>query len=294
MRMIMIVALFHLAFVLANGELPLFAQSLFPQGVANSNRFVQAMNSANAEAKNGLSRARKNLAQAKGEQARAEALKQVREAVAHYFDEDMKRRERELTQIRERIINMESRLKKRVTAKREILELQLKLLTFEADGLGLFATDLATVRGSYPLNPSWAPGRQMTQPTNSVAYPQPTWPESAVVAGQPSLRPLGQSEFSEVRKNLRRLRKKLADVVDQGERDLIGEELMTSMTAYFEADMKLREAELTGIKKRVDDMEQHLNKRAAAKQEIVDLQVRMFEKEAEGLGFFDCKCHYLI
>jgi len=54
-----------------------------------------------------------------------------------------------------------------------------------------------------------------------------------------------------------------------------------------EADIEHRQAELDKIKQRVAEMEAHLEKRAAAKDEIIDLRVQVLVNQAEGLGWSD-------
>jgi hypothetical protein len=66
-------------------------------------------------------------------------------------------------------------------------------------------------------------------------------------------------------------RKKLADLLDK----------------YFDADMKARAAELTKVEERVKKLRTLFDTRASKKQEIIDLQVKVLENEADGLGFFN-------
>lgn len=55
---------------------------------------------------------------------------------------------------------------------------------------------------------------------------------------------------------------------------------------YFDSDMQRRQADLEKVKQRVAKLEELLSKRQAAKQEIVDLQLKTMVNESEGLGFF--------
>jgi hypothetical protein len=76
------------------------------------------------------------LREAEGDAARVELSKQLEEAIAKYFDDDMKTRESELTKLEERVSKLRSQLDRRRRAKQEIIQLQLKVLMNEADGLG--------------------------------------------------------------------------------------------------------------------------------------------------------------
>ena len=63
-------------------------------------------------------------------------------------------------------------------------------------------------------------------------------------------------------------------------------ELREALGEYFDRDMEFRQKELDEVKKGLVDMSDRLQKRANAKDEIVDLQLQMIVNEAEGLGFF--------
>lgn len=63
-------------------------------------------------------------------------------------------------------------------------------------------------------------------------------------------------------------------------------ELREALGEYFDRDMEFRQKELDEVKKGLRTMSDRLQKRAKAKDEIVDLQLQMIVNEAEGLGFF--------
>ena len=65
-----------------------------------------------------------------------ELTKQLESAVDKYFDDDMKARETELTKLEERLSKLRNQLDRRRKAKAEIIQLQIKVLLNEADGLG--------------------------------------------------------------------------------------------------------------------------------------------------------------
>ena len=62
--------------------------------------------------------------------------------------------------------------------------------------------------------------------------------------------------------------------------------MWVALTEYFDLDMRQRRAELDRLTKRSDDMVALLTKRAAAKDQLIDLQLKAFKYEAEGLGLF--------
>jgi hypothetical protein len=55
---------------------------------------------------------------------------------------------------------------------------------------------------------------------------------------------------------------------------------------YFDEDMKERAAELDKVEDRVKKLRAQLGKRGDKKEEILDLQFKVLENEADGLGFF--------
>jgi len=67
---------------------------------------------------------------------KAELTKQLEAAVTKYFDTDLQGRETELAKIEERVKKLRAQLDRRRTAKAEIIQLQLKVLANEAEGLG--------------------------------------------------------------------------------------------------------------------------------------------------------------
>jgi len=67
---------------------------------------------------------------------KAELTKQLEAAVAKQFDRDMENRETELTKLEERLSKLRAQLDRRRKAKTDIIQLQVKVLANEAEGLG--------------------------------------------------------------------------------------------------------------------------------------------------------------
>ena len=80
---------------------------------------------------------------------------------------------------------------------------------------------------------------------------------------------------------------KVRDADSDGTKAEARKELTTLLDKYFEEDMKRRADELAKIEERVKKLHALLEKRAAKKQEIIDLQIKVLENEADGLGFFN-------
>ena len=102
----------------------------------------QTYNVPTAQARSDIDQLMKTLNNADDEAKKTDITKKLEEAVAKYFDEDMKARETELTKIEERVKKLASQLDRRRKAKSEIIQLQLKVLINEAEGLGFGGTSI--------------------------------------------------------------------------------------------------------------------------------------------------------
>ncbi len=83
---------------------------------------------------------------------------------------------------------------------------------------------------------------------------------------------------------VRGLRQALAS--GRGNRKKIESDLRKALSDYFMADMQSRNAQLEQIRKRVESMEQKLQRRMKSHDEVVELQLKLLIHEADGLGFF--------
>jgi hypothetical protein len=88
----------------------------------------------------------------------------------------------------------------------------------------------------------------------------------------------------QVLKKINELRSKLT--LPEEDRQEVAKQLKTALIEYFIADMQHRVRELDEIKAKVAEMEAKLDKRLRSQQEAVDLQLSIFLREADGLGFF--------
>ncbi len=79
--------------------------------------------------------------------------------------------------------------------------------------------------------------------------------------------------------------RKLRQAATPEEKQQATEALGKLLGEYFDSDMQRRQANLEKVKQRVAKLEELLSKRQAAKQEIVDLQLKTMVNESEGLGF---------
>lgn len=99
---------------------------------------------AKMEASQRLANAMSEFHRAQGDDAKAAAQKKLLEALTKYFDADMKVREAGLQKVEAQVKTLRSQFDKRASKKQEILELQLKLLENETEGLGFFGAHSRT------------------------------------------------------------------------------------------------------------------------------------------------------
>jgi hypothetical protein len=89
------------------------------------------------------------------------------------------------------------------------------------------------------------------------------------------------SDWSKVEK----LTNELVEAKDDKQKTAVTDKLKSAVDKCFEADMKGREAELKRLQERLDKLKAQLDKRRKAKDEIVQLEVKVLTNEAAGLGF---------
>lgn len=77
----------------------------------------------------------------------------------------------------------------------------------------------------------------------------------------------------------------LATAGNEEERERAKASLRKALNLQFDADMEQREKELAGIRERLTEMTRLLEKRSAAKEQIVDLRLQVLAQDADGLGW---------
>ncbi|TXT39462.1 MAG: hypothetical protein FD138_74 [Planctomycetota bacterium] len=80
------------------------------------------------------------LREANDDPKKADLTKQLDAAIVAIFDKDMSSRETDLSQLEERLTKLRAQLDRRRKSKSEIIQLQIKLMVNEADGLGFSGT----------------------------------------------------------------------------------------------------------------------------------------------------------
>jgi hypothetical protein len=113
------------------------------------------------------------LRDAKSEEARSAARKKLVDVLNNIFDEDMKKRATELQKVEDRVKKLRGLYDKRLDKQKEIVELQVKVLENEADGLG-FLEDLT------PRPVGWPNSSPAVAPQYSVPRPQDIYQERRI------------------------------------------------------------------------------------------------------------------
>jgi hypothetical protein len=117
----------------------------------------------------------------KGEPAKEAAVKELSGLLEKSFDRDLDRREKQISQVEERIKRLRDQIERRKTAKKEILNLRLQTMVNEAEGLGFPSPD----GDGQPLTPARAltpvfPQAGEFRPTPAPAVPWSPSPREAV------------------------------------------------------------------------------------------------------------------
>ncbi len=100
-------------------------------------KFIHLTKRGNHQA-DALRQAAAALRDAKDDAAKTAAQGQLTELLDKVFEEDMQRREQELAQVEQRTKDLRALMGRRREKKNEIVQLQIKVLLNEADGLGVF------------------------------------------------------------------------------------------------------------------------------------------------------------
>ena len=135
-----------------------------------------------------LRKAAEAVRNADGEDETSAARKTLTELVEKCFDADMVNREKELAELEKRLAKLREQLDRRRTKKQDIMDLQIKVLLNEADGLGFYSggekSDFSPSSGPFGL-PGELQGRPIT-----IALP-PVPPPPVYVAPADAANPFG-------------------------------------------------------------------------------------------------------
>lgn len=202
------------------------------------------------------------------DEQRKEAIDKAEELFADFFDNDLSRRKKELETLEERTQKTADRLAKRLEAKSELIELQMKSYEYEAEGLGLLSDQ--PKRANNPFNLAYS--------ASTLANSGPRNYYGSYASSQKKKDPL-----AEARKGVSLAFAKFRKDEDKEKAEV---ELRKSLDTYFDKDMEIRKSELDKIQEGLTKLKKSIEKRAKAKDDIVKLQLKLMQNRAEGLEFF--------
>lgn len=127
--------------------------------------------------------------------------------------------------------------------------------------------------------------RSATANRNEHPFDDVVWRKPQVEPGDLSARQL-IADRDERLTSLRRINLLKRKLKQGADRSATLDELRKSLAEYFLADMRHRLRELDAIRAKVEAMETKLQERLDAQTESIDLQLRLIEQEAQGLGLF--------
>ena len=111
------------------------------------------------------------------DEARADATNRLREMLDQYFEQDMKVRAKELEGVAARVEKLQTQLDRRREKKQEIVDLQVKVLLNEAEGLGFYSqpkdAEYFNLRVPTPIRVPVEPGAILIQPPPPLLDLQP-------------------------------------------------------------------------------------------------------------------------
>ncbi len=139
------------------------------------------------------------------------------------------------------------------------------------------ALGLAEVNGGFPLVDAYAapqdPNRTGPQP-----YFHALADNGSPVLFNPLVQQAQQAQVAQAQQAL-------AAASSPEERERVQAKLREALNQQFDADMQQREKELEGIRQRVAEMTRLLEKRSAAKEQIIELRLQVLAQDADGLGW---------
>ncbi|MGZ0163764.1 MAG: hypothetical protein ACKVII_07595 [Planctomycetales bacterium] len=235
-----------------------------------------------------LQKAIETLKRATSEEARKATLENLSQIVHEIFDEDLKKRESEVGDIRQRVSKLQALIDKRKESKDRIVDLQFKIQLNEVEGLG-FAIKRsgrsqnlnAYIGGGLPgmgiatmMGESGVQHSQMRGASFGEDY-------AGGAAMNSSDDPRRKSEIV-----LQAATSKLKEATSEEERQAAGKLLRSALERYFATDLEMREREIKGIQERVTNLDKLIERRRQARDQVISLQLEVLKNEADGLGFF--------
>jgi hypothetical protein len=275
---------------------------LFNSGSGGSNPFAGGDNSVgNKPSDNSktnaakLQKAIENLKRAASEEARKATLENLSQIVHEIFDEDLKRRESEVSDIRQRVSKLQALIDKRKESKDRIVDLQFKIQLNEVEGLGFAVKRSGRRQNGNMYNGGGLPGMGIAtmMGDSGLLYPQMSGIGAGFDFGGGAV---AESSADDPRRKgeivLQAATSKLKEAKSEEERQAAGKLLRSALERYFAADLEMREREIKGIQERVTSLDKLIERRRQARDQVISLQLEVLQNEADGLGFFSTSSNF--
>ena len=235
------------------------------------------------------------LKAAKNDEDFQDLLQQMQTGLENYFDHDSAARDKAIAGIESRHKNLLMQLERRKKAKDEIIALQLKIMEYDAKGLGYFSqsnesstaghNDEGPQAGVPMLSKIASPHRSFATQLNDP------YKRLFVTSGANQVFLLPDSENKgwsrqRIQRTMRSWNQSLKNAGNDEDFAAALNAVKEAMNEYFDADVAQRQLAIDRIDDRTKKLRDQLAKRKAAKDEIIRLQLQVIENEAKGLGFF--------
>lgn len=163
-----------------------------------------------------------------------------------------------------------------------ILSVSLTLLMPAGSALGQ-----ALAPAAAPASPSFTPYPPATyQPVNPAPPNFIDAPSGAMIYGAQNQNSwLRSGAQVPAQSEIAKLVKELGEVDDSAKKAELTKQLEGEVAKSFDQDMQQREGDLTSLEERVKKLRSQLDRRRKAKDDIIQLQIKVLVNEAEGLGF---------
>jgi hypothetical protein len=201
----------------------------------------------------------------------------------------IKRRESEVSDIRQRVSKLQALIDKRKESKDRIVELQFKIQLNEVEGLGFAVKRSGRRQNGNMYNGGGLPGMGIAtmMGDSGLLYPQMSGIGAGFDFGGGAV---AESSADDPRRKgeivLQAATSKLKEAKSEEERQAAGKLLRSALERYFATDLEMREREIKGIQERVTNLDKLIERRRQARDQVISLQLEVLKNEADGLGFF--------
>ena len=232
------------------------------------------------------------------QEQRSDILDHMKSILDKFFDREMDSRSQAISSIEERSKKLLAELQKRKQSKQQIIDLQLKILEFDAKGLGYFnepaandaSGDATTATPKeFPLG---AGNHNPARITVDKLDGKRVRVSTEFGGGDYSAFYLIDTDAYDgwtpqrLKRTMEGWKRSLKNAAGAEELQKAKAKVLEGMNSYFDADIQHRKQAIDKITKRADELRKQLDARQKAKDEIISLQMKVIENEAAGLGFY--------